>query len=61
ASHIPGWAKKILGIHSPSKVMEKEVGQWIPAGIAEGITNNLGIVKTASEEMAMAAIPSFTS
>lgn len=30
-------AKAALGIASPSKVMRKEVGRWIPAGIAEGI------------------------
>lgn len=30
-------AKAALGIASPSKVMRKEVGQYIPAGIAEGI------------------------
>lgn len=34
---IPGWLKKVLGISSPSKVMADEVGQWIPAGVAEGI------------------------
>lgn len=34
---IPGWLKKVLGIASPSKVMADEVGQWIPAGVAEGI------------------------
>lgn len=31
------FAKKLLGIESPSKVFAQEVGQWIPAGIAEGI------------------------
>lgn len=30
-------AKAALGIASPSKVMRREVGRWIPAGIAEGI------------------------
>ena len=31
-------AKNALGISSPSKVFEKEVGQWIPPGIGKGIT-----------------------
>lgn len=30
-------AKAALGISSPSKVMRREVGRWIPAGVAEGI------------------------
>lgn len=29
--------KSALGIHSPSQVFADEVGQWIPAGIAEGV------------------------
>lgn len=37
-----GWAKKKLKINSPSKVFAKEIGQWIPAGIAKGISGNLG-------------------
>lgn len=44
ANHIPGWAKKVLGIGSPSKVMAREVGKWIPAGIAVGIDSNLKTV-----------------
>jgi TP901 family phage tail tape measure protein len=31
--------KKKLKIKSPSKVFSDEVGQWIPAGIAEGVEN----------------------
>lgn len=30
-------AKSALGISSPSKVFRKQVGEWIPAGIAEGV------------------------
>lgn len=33
-------AKKEAGIASPSKLMRDEIGQWIPAGIAEGIRKN---------------------
>lgn len=33
--------KKGLGIHSPSRVMKKEVGKWIPPGIAEGIEDEM--------------------
>ena len=32
--------KDFFGIHSPSTLMEEEIGQYLPAGIAEGITGN---------------------
>ena len=41
-------AKNALGIASPSKVMAEEVGKWLPAGIAEGITKN---TKAATKAM----------
>lgn len=33
---IPGPIAKALGISSPSKVMAKEVGRWVPAGVVQG-------------------------
>ncbi|MFD6874537.1 MULTISPECIES: hypothetical protein [unclassified Streptomyces] len=33
---IPGPIAKALGIASPSRVMAKQVGRWIPAGIIQG-------------------------
>jgi len=33
-------AKEALDIHSPSKVFAKEIGRWIPEGIAVGIDKN---------------------
>lgn len=36
-SSIPGPIAKALGIASPSKLMAKSVGRWIPAGIVQGI------------------------
>jgi phage-related protein len=36
--------KSILNIGSPSKVFADEVGQWIPAGIAQGIDNNAKVI-----------------
>lgn len=38
-------AKSALGIHSPSRVMRDEVGQWIPKGIAVGINGNTSELK----------------
>lgn len=45
-------AKKLLKIGSPSKVMEQEVGKWIPAGVAEGIEDNTKMVATAMKSLA---------
>lgn len=53
ADKIPKWAKKILGIGSPSKVMAKEVGKWIPAGIAVGIDSNFKTVAKAMTNLAI--------
>lgn len=44
-------AKNVLGINSPSKVFANEVGKWIPAGMAEGISGNLKVVKNAMNDM----------
>ena len=45
-------AKNALKIGSPSKVMRDEIGKWIPAGIAEGITGSAGMVTDAMSEIA---------
>lgn len=45
-------AKDFLGIASPSKVMKKEVGRWIPAGMAEGIAENTKPVTDAMKQLA---------
>ncbi|RMB83644.1 phage tail tape measure protein [Streptomyces shenzhenensis] len=39
---IPGPIAKALGIHSPSLVMAKQVGRWIPAGVIKGIRAGQG-------------------
>ncbi|MGW7431868.1 phage tail tape measure protein [Streptomyces sp. NPDC054861] len=41
---IPGPIAKALGIHSPSKVMAKRVGRWIPAGVVAGIRANTAVL-----------------
>lgn len=43
-------AKNFLGINSPSKVMRDQVGRFIPAGIAEGITRNLAPLRSAMQQ-----------
>jgi phage-related protein len=54
---IPGPIAKALGIHSPSRLMRDQIGKWIPAGVADGITGNLGIIKSAVNQMSLATIP----
>lgn len=55
---ISGWVGNVLdfikglfGIGSPSKVMADQVGQWLPAGLAEGIVDNAGIIDDAWSEV----------
>ena len=36
--------KSFFGIESPSKLMADEIGKWIPAGIAEGINQGMGVL-----------------
>ena len=43
--------KSEFKIGSPSKVMAEEVGQWIPAGIAEGIEAGMGVLNSAVDDM----------
>lgn len=50
-SGITGGIKKFFGIKSPSKVMADEIGQWIPAGLAEGIEDNVKPVTDAMNDL----------
>ena len=43
-SGLVSGVKDLLGIESPSKVFANEVGRMIPLGIAEGISDEMGIV-----------------
>ncbi len=44
--------KDEMGIHSPSKVMEQQVGRFLPAGVAKGIRGNAKTAVRAMSEMA---------
>lgn len=48
---VPEWAKKLLGIHSPSRVFRDEVGKMITLGLAEGIEDNRTEVEKVMDEM----------
>ena len=51
---LPGWAKDMLGINSPSTVFRDEIGVWLPAGLAEGMTGALAArtMKDAARNLA---------
>lgn len=49
--NVKSWLKKFFKIGSPSRLMADEIGRWIPAGVAEGITGNMKSVKNAMSNM----------
>lgn len=51
ARRLVDGVKDFFGIASPSKLMRDEVGQWIPAGIAVGIEDNMGQVQDAMTDI----------
>ena len=58
-NQIKGWAQGIVAsvksffkIGSPSKLFADDVGKWLPAGLAEGIEDNVKPVTAAMEELA---------
>lgn len=55
---IPGPVAKALGIGSPSKVMAKQVGHWIPAGIAKGAEDNAGVIEDTMQSLVDVPTPS---
>lgn len=49
-------AKSALGIHSPSKLAEDQVGNNFTFGIAEGVVDKIRYVQNAAEEVATSAL-----
>lgn len=49
-------AKSALNIHSPSRAFADQVGKQIPAGIAMGIKNNMGVLLSAVDDMSNEAL-----
>lgn len=48
--------KKKLGIHSPSKVFEMQVGKMVDTGFAAGIKNNANAVTDAMKKLSMETV-----
>ncbi|MFF7553563.1 phage tail tape measure protein [Streptomyces olivaceus] len=57
-SMIPGPIAKALGIASPSKVMAKQVGRWIPRGIVAGIESTQSEVDRTMANLVSTPTPS---
>jgi phage-related minor tail protein len=57
ANTVSSTIKDTLKIKSPSRVMRDDVGKWIPAGIAQGMEQNLAVINKATEKMTNAIKP----
>lgn len=53
------WAQDAFEIGSPSKLFAREIGQYIPAGVAVGIDDNLAPINTSIGNMATTAVDDF--
>lgn len=51
-------AKEALGIHSPSRIFENEVGKMIDMGLAAGIENNVDSVSKSMKALSKATVGS---
>lgn len=49
-NNIVNGFKNFFGIHSPSKLMADEIGEWIPAGIDEGMKNAMPALLSSAED-----------
>ena len=49
--NVTSFIKKAFKIGSPSKLMAQEVGQWIPKGIAVGITANTDAINKSMDDI----------
>ena len=59
ASRAFNAAKSWLGINSPSKLFETEIGRWIPAGIAQGISKNSDAITDAMNDASALTVSTF--
>lgn len=57
-SGIIDGAKSLLGIASPSKVFDREIGRMIPAGLGRGVSENERAATRPVEDMVKSLLPS---
>lgn len=53
--------KSFLGIHSPSKVFENQVGKMIDLGVAGGVDNNSNVVEAAMQDLSNTAVMAYNT
>lgn len=56
AGGLVSGVKDFFKIGSPSKMFRDEVGKWIPAGIAEGINDGVGVIQDAISDMSIGTL-----
>lgn len=61
ADTVSNTIKDTLKIKSPSRVMRDDIGKWIPAGIAQGMEQNLSVLNKAAQKMTDASMPNIGS
>lgn len=59
--NVTDWLKKFFQIGSPSRLMAKEIGQWLPAGIGVGIENNTKSLYNSMRAMGNTALSGLDS
>lgn len=57
ASKIVEVVKRVLGIHSPSRVFRDEVGKMIPAGLGKGVEANMNLAVNPIQRMVADIMP----
>lgn len=55
---VTGWLKAKFEIGSPSKLMAREIGKWLPAGVAVGIDDNAKTVMDSMKNLAIDTVGS---
>lgn len=55
---VTGWLKEKFEIGSPSKLMAREIGKWLPAGVAVGIDDNAKTVMDSMKNLAIDTVGS---
>lgn len=51
--NVTDWLKKFFEIGSPSKLMAREIGRWLPEGIAVGVDDNAKSVLSSLKSLAV--------
>lgn len=56
--NVTSWLKQFFEIGSPSKLMAREIGRWLPEGIAVGVSDNAKSVLGAMKDLTVDTVGS---